>query len=136
MTKENKALAVRWLNELWSEGDYDVADEIFASDYVRHDASTPVSGPDGYKNFIMMFRAAFPDLKFTCEDMVAEDDKVLVRWTARGTHQGELHGIAPTGRVGEINGMDLLRIVGGRIVESWPCFDALGLLRQLGAIPE
>ena len=83
-----------------------------------------------------MYRSAFPDLRFTIEDMIAEGDKVATCWRAAGTHQGELMGIAPTGKRVEVIGMIVSRFAGGKIVEDLEVMDTLGLLQQLGAIPE
>ena len=80
------------------------------------------------------FRAAFPDLRVKNEDVIAEGDKVVARWTARGTHNGALMNIPPTGKQVTLKGIDVLRIEGGKIVERWGEFDALGMLHQLGVI--
>jgi predicted ester cyclase len=82
-----------------------------------------------------MFHTAFPDLRLTVNDLFAENDRVAVRWTGEGTHNGELAGISPTGRRIKLTGMTILRIDGGRIVESWTELDMLGLLQEIGAIP-
>ncbi len=84
---------------------------------------------------VMMFRTAFPDWVEAVEDVIAEGDKVVVRVAGTGTHQGEFQGIPPTGRRVTANGMGIGRIVGGRIVEAWAAYDALGLMQQLGAVP-
>ncbi len=105
-------------------------------DFVDHDA-LPGQSPDreGHRQILAAFRSAFPDLKVTTEDVVVEGDKVVSRWTARGTHQGELMGIAPTGNGVTIKGIDVLRIAGGRIAERWAQFNSLEVMQQLGAIP-
>ena len=132
-----KAIARRFTEDLWDKGEFAVADEIIAPDFVDHD---PVSGqgpgPGGYKEMVGAFRAAFPDLRVKNEDVIAEGDKVVARWTARGTHNGALMNIPPTGRQVTLKGVDVLRIEGGKIVERWGEFDALGMLRQLGATPQ
>ncbi len=120
----NKSIAERWLMELWSEGKLDAADHLLAADYVRHDPELPLKGPDAYKRFVGVFREAFEDLEFTNEHMVAEGEKVFIRWQAYATLKG--------GKTSEIAGTDLLRIVDGKIVESWPLFDGLGLMRRMG----
>ena len=137
-TSENgKAIARRFTEDLWDKGVLSVADEIIAPDFVDHD---PVSGqrpgPGGYKEMVGAFRAAFPDLRVKNEDVIPEGDKVVARWTARGTHNGALMNIPPTGRQVTLKGVDVLRIEGGKIVERWGEFDALGMLRQLGVIPQ
>jgi predicted ester cyclase len=94
-----------------------------------------IHGRQGIKQFYGMLRAAFPDLHFTIEDQIAAGDRVVTRWTANGTHNGEFQGISPTGKQITIAGIDIDRLANGKVVECWPVADELGLLRQLGAIP-
>ena len=82
-----------------------------------------------------MYRGALPDLLMTVEDLIAEGDKVVTRWTARGTHQGELMGIPPSGNRVEVTGISVDRIEGGKFVEGWANYDALGMMQQIGAVP-
>jgi predicted ester cyclase len=126
VVEENKVLARRWLDEFWGRGNLASAEEIFAPAYVRHDFDGPMIGPDAIRRYVASIRADLPDLQFTADDMVAEGDRVVVRWTATGTH-------APTKRRLTFAGMDILRIVDGKIVESWPCFDRWGIAQQVGA---
>jgi steroid delta-isomerase-like uncharacterized protein len=137
MSEENKALARRIVDEVLSQGNLDVAEEIYAPNYVAHDPANPVeiSGPEGIKQFVSMYRSAFPDLHETIEDQIAEGDKVVTRWTGRGTHQGELLGIPPTGNRVTAEGISIDRISGGRVEESWFQYDALGMMQQLGVVP-
>ena len=125
--EKNKAVATRWLLELWGEGDLTVADEIMSLDYVRHDQSNPITGPEEYKKLIKTYRSAISNLQVIMDFMVAEDDKVFILWTARGTVRKEVHGIRPTCNLAitEVRVMDLLRIVDGKIVESWPSYEVL-----------
>jgi steroid delta-isomerase-like uncharacterized protein len=136
--QENKALARRVFDEVWSQGKLDLADEILTPDFVGRPGGMgePFKGPAGAKEFIGRLREAFPDITFTVEDMIAEGDLVATRWTATGTNDGEFMGIEPTGRQATIGGMTIQRFEDGRIVEGWTQQDALGLLRQLGAVPE
>ena len=115
-----------------------VIDETVDPDFVNHSAATPedAHGPDGVKNVFDSFRVAFPDGRTTIEDTVAEGDTVVTRWTFRGTHRGGFAGIAPTGRLVEIAGINIDRIAGGRFVERWYEMDRLGLMRQLGAMSD
>jgi steroid delta-isomerase-like uncharacterized protein len=139
MSEENKTLARRFLKEAFNEGNLDVVDEIVASDYVLHDPTLPdeeIRGPEGFKGFVQMYRSAYPDTDITVEDQIAEGDAVVTRWTARGTHQGELLGVAPSGNRVEISGITIDRFSEGKFAESWTSYDALGMLRQIGAIPE
>jgi steroid delta-isomerase-like uncharacterized protein len=133
---ENKAVAVRFNEDVWGRGDEAALEELLAPDFVEHDP-LPGQSPDreGHRQILAAFRSAFPDLHVTTEDVVAEGEKVVSRWTARGTHQGELMGIAPTGNGVTIKGIDVLRISGGRIVERWAQSNDLELMQQLGAVP-
>jgi steroid delta-isomerase-like uncharacterized protein len=138
MSEVNKALARRFLEEAFNEGNLGVADEIFTSDYVLHDPTLPeeISGPEGVIQFVQMYRSAFPDTHITVEDQIAEGDEVVTRWTGRGTHQGELFGISPSGNQVEVSGITISRFEGGRIAEDWTNYDALSMMQQIGAIPE
>jgi steroid delta-isomerase-like uncharacterized protein len=134
MSEENKAIVRREIEEVFSaQGDLDVADEIFAPEYVGYPED--VRGPEGAKETAKMYRNAFPDVQLSIEDQVAEGDKVVTRWIGSGTHQGEMMGIAPTGNQVRVDGMTISRIEDGKIVEEWEIYDALGMMQQLGAIP-
>jgi steroid delta-isomerase-like uncharacterized protein len=138
MSEENKEKVRRFLEEAFNEGNLGGADEIFASDYVLHDPSNPeeIRGPEGIKQFVQMYRSAFPDSHITVEDQIAEGDEVVTRWTGRGTHQGELFGIPPSGNQVEVSGITISRFEGGKFAEDWTNSDTLGLMQQIGAIPE
>lgn len=135
--EENRALIQRFVDEAFNRGNLDVVDEIYAPVYVGHTAGFPdqTLGPEGVKEFVELYRSAFPDLHTTIEDMVTEGDKLVYRWTAVGTHQGELLGVAPSSNRMEITGITIDRIEDGKIVETWNNFDQLGMMRQIGAIP-
>ena len=134
MSEENKAIVRGEIEEVFSaQGDLDVADEIFAPEYVGYPED--VRGPEGAKETAKMYRNAFPDVQLSIEDQVAEGDKVVTRWIGSGTHQGEMMGIAPTGNQVRVDGMTISRIEDGKIVEEWEIYDALGMMQQLGAIP-
>jgi steroid delta-isomerase-like uncharacterized protein len=134
--KENKALYRRWFEQVVSRGDLDLADELLARDYVLHFPGMPAPvDREGHKQLVMMFRAGFPDWVETVDDVIAERDKVVIRVTGRGTHQGEFQGIPPTGRQVTATGIGIGRIADGRIAEAWAAYDALGLVGQLGAAP-
>jgi steroid delta-isomerase-like uncharacterized protein len=137
MSEENKALARRFLEEAFNEGNLGVVDEIVASDYVLHDPALPeeIRGPEGVKGFVQMYRSAYPDIVITVEDQIAEGDDMVTRWTGRGTHQGELLGVPPSGNRVEVAGITIDRISGGKFAESWTTYDALGMMQQIGAIP-
>ena len=135
--ENGRTIARRFTEELWDKGELAVADEIIAPDFVDHN---PVSGQSpglaGYKEMVGAFRAAFPDLRVKNEDVMIEWDKVVARWTARGTHSEALMNIPPTGKQVTLKGIDILRNEHGKIVERWGEFDALGMLKQLGVIPQ
>jgi steroid delta-isomerase-like uncharacterized protein len=137
MSEENKAV-IRRFNELveqyWRTGDADAFDEVVASDFIHHSPGLP---PDleGMKQVLPMFRGAFPDMRLTEEDMIAEGDKVVDHVTVRGTHQGELMGIPPSGNQVEFMETHISRITDGKIVERWGQWDALGMMQQVGAVP-
>jgi steroid delta-isomerase-like uncharacterized protein len=134
--EENKAI-IQSVEEALNRGDWDVVDRLFAASYVDHDPSRAglPPGPEGVKQAWSMFRAAFPDLQVTIEDMIAEGDKVAVRGVVRGTHQGELMGIPPTGKQVTATLIDVNRIESGKLVERWAEQDNLGMMQQLGVIP-
>ena len=134
---ENKAISRRADEELFNRGNLDVADELFAPDFVYHDPAGGEEwrGPESVKRYAAMLRAAFPDLHQAIEDQLAEGDKVAYRWTACGTHQGELMGIAPTGNQVTFTGISVARLADGKIEEIWENYDALGMMQQLGVVP-
>lgn len=138
MSVENKELIRRSVEAVWNGRNVDAVDDIVARDFIVH-APTPdkeIRGPEGIRQQFGMLRAAFPDLEFKIEDQVAEGDRVVTRWTATGTHQGEFQGIPPTGNRVQINGVDIDRIADGKVIECWMNMDELGLMQQLGAVPE
>jgi steroid delta-isomerase-like uncharacterized protein len=116
----------------------DAVDEIYASGFVGHDPAMPedVRGVEGAREFYGMYQSAFPDVQITIEEQVAEGDTVATRWTARGTHQGELLGVPPSGNRVEVMGVTISRIEGGKVAEEWDNYDALGMMQGIGAIPE
>jgi steroid delta-isomerase-like uncharacterized protein len=133
---QNKTIARRFNEEVWGRGDQAVLEELLDPDFVDHDALPGQDpGREGHKQILAAFHSAFPDLNVTTEDIVNEGEKVVSRWTARGTHNGELLGIAPTGNGVTIKGIDVLRVAGGRIVERWARSNDLELMQQLGVVP-
>jgi steroid delta-isomerase-like uncharacterized protein len=135
--EENKAITRRFLEEIFAGGNLELVDELFAPNFVLHDPSVPqeVRGIEAMKQYITMYRTAYPDTHFTIEDQIAEGDRMVTRWTGQGTHQGELMGIPPTGTGVTVTGIEIDRIAGGRIEETWVSYDALGMMQQLGVIP-
>ncbi len=137
MSQHNKALVRRAVDEVWNRGNYALLGELVASDFVIR-SSTPggeIHGREGAEHFFVMLRAAFPDLHFTIEDQIADEDRVVTRWTARGTHTGEFQGVPPTNKPVGMSGIDIDRIANGKVVECWTNTDELGLLQQLGVVP-
>jgi steroid delta-isomerase-like uncharacterized protein len=134
MSDENKALARR----SWeAPNNPDIIDEVYAPDLVWHEPDQEIRGAEEAKQFIATFKSAFPDLNVTVEDAIAEGDKVCTRWTIRGTHQGEIVEFGPpTGKQIELKGISISRIEGGKIVEEWNSYDNLGVMQQLGLVPE
>lgn len=138
-TELNKKLAAQWFTDVFSTGNLALIDQLVAPDYVNYDPYVPGGawrGLDGARALITTYRGAFPDVTFTIEDQIAEGDKVVTRWSARGTHNGSLNGIPPTGKTALVTGINTKRIVNGKAIEEWANFDMFGMLRQLGIIPE
>lgn len=135
MSEENKA-AARAVFEVWGTGELERLDDLVAPNVVHHDPYDPHrdQGLEGMKQTIELNRAAFPDMRLTVEDQVAEGDKVVTRWTGEMTHLGELGGAAPSGNRVTISGITIDRFQGGKIVEAWRSMDTLGLLRQIGGL--
>jgi steroid delta-isomerase-like uncharacterized protein len=140
MSVVNKALVRRLYEEAFGQGKTEVVDEVLHSNYVCYDPNAEggeVRGLEAIKGEIEYFHNAFPDdLFWRVEEQVAEGDKVTTRYTMGGTHQGEFFGVPGTGKRGEISGINIDRVEGGKVVEEWASYDLLGGMRQLGAIPE
>lgn len=138
MSEQNKTVVRRLFEELWNKGTLPVADELIAPTYTHHDTATPDvgRGPESEKKRVTMYRNAFADFRLTIEDIIAEGETVMARWTCRGAHKGELNGIAPTGKQISISGVTVARVASGKIVEGWVNWDALSLMQQLGVVPE
>ena len=134
---EGEAIIRRLVNELWGQRNPKVLDELIAPDFVMHDPSVPdiPKGPEGARLYYHMFVDGFPDIQVTNDKVIASGEYITALWTARGTHDGEALGIPPTGRQITITGLALYRVVNGQIVEEWVHADIVGLLKQLGAIP-
>ncbi len=138
MSEGNKNVVRRLFEEVWNKGNLNVTDELFAYNYTHHDASTPDvgRGPESEKKRATLYRTAFPDLRLTIEEIIAEGETVMARWSCRGTHKGDLSGIAPTGKQFTISGVSIAHFAGGKMVEGYVNWDALGLMQQLGVVPE
>lgn len=135
--EENKELVERYLGEIWTAGgDARVEDLLAADHFHRWGVGGDTVGPEAFTERLRMFLAAFPDFAIRVDQLVAEGDHVVSRWTATATHRGEWLGIPATERPVEYTGMNVFRIACGRIVEAWGEADHLGLLRQLGGAPD
>ena len=138
MTEANKALVRRWFKEVWNEGREATIDELFAEGGVAYglgDGEAEVHGPAQLKPFVRNLRGSLPDLQISIQDIMAEEDKVMVRVLLEGTHSGSGLGVAPSGRKIRVAGIVVIRISKGQFVEGWNSWDQLGLLRQIGALP-
>jgi len=130
----NKALLRRYIEQVWDRKNLTAIDEFLAPNYKRY--RSPTGEPltrDGQKQLLNTFRAAFPDIQLTVEEIIAEDDRIAFRSTIRGTHQGEFLGIVPTGKPIMVGLVDVIHIENGKFVEQWGGPDLLDLLQQLGA---
>lgn len=132
----NKELMRRFIEEVWNKGNFDAANEIFHPQATSPSAPQLPPGPEGVRMIATMFRSAFPDFHMTIEDLIAEEDIVVARFTQGGTHQGTFMGGAPTGRSVQFTEIGILRVAGGQVVESWYETDMLGLYQQVGLIPQ
>jgi steroid delta-isomerase-like uncharacterized protein len=136
-TEENKRILRRFFTEVFEQGNLAVIDEIFSPTWVNIDPSLPpFKGLDGARQLVSMFRTAFPDLKGGLEDTLAEGNRVAGRFSFTGTHKGELMGIKPTGKHVTLTGTGFFQIENGKILKNQVNFDALGMLQQLGVVPQ
>lgn len=133
--EENKAISRKGIEEGFNKGNLAVVDQIYASNHVNHD--NPPGLPnnlEGLKQFIGMYRTAFPDLHTKIDYQIGEGDKVVTHWTATGTNKGSLMGMPATNKTATITGTTIERFAGGKIVETWNTYDQLGMMQQLGVI--
>jgi steroid delta-isomerase-like uncharacterized protein len=138
MSEANKTLVRRWFEEVWNQGREETINELFAANGIGYglgDTDVTTHGPAEFKIFASNLRGALPDIHMKIEDIMAEGDRVTVRITVEGTHKGGQLGVAPTGRRIRIQGIVVVRVANGQIVEGWNSWDQLGLLRQIGALP-
>lgn len=137
MSDLNKRLMRRGIEQVWNRGEFAAIDELIASDFVAHlsSMSDDLHGPEGVRQYFAMIREGFPDIAFTIEDQIAEDDKAVTRWSARATHTGTFQGLPPTGKHIRLAGITINRFANDKVVEGWTSLDGLGLMQQLGVIP-
>ena len=138
MSDENKAFVRRWFEEVWNRGREEAIDELFDEQGVAHglagEGEPPLRGAEGFKPFFRRFREAFPELEVVVEDTVSEGDKVAARCTVRGRHRGDTLGFKATDSPVEFDGICIVRVRDGKIVEAWNNFDFMSMFQQLGAL--
>ena len=132
--EENKTIVRQYLEAVWNQKDMSVIDKCIAPDLIQHVRNVP-PGPEGIKRFFQMIYSSFPDAHLTVDDMLAEGDQVMWRFTVRATHLGPFRGIPPTGKSFTLTGMAMTRMREGQMVENWNETDDLGMLQQLGVLP-
>jgi steroid delta-isomerase-like uncharacterized protein len=133
----NKALALRWFEEVWNQGRADAISEMMAEDSINHglaEDGEPLRGASGFLPFHKQFREAFPRIEVVVEDVIAEGDKVAIRCSVRGKHEGDSLGFKATDTVTDFNGIAMARIKDGMFVETWNNFDFMRMYKQLGAL--
>ena len=138
LAETNKAVSRRFFEEVWNKGNLTVLNEIIAENHFNSGPGTLPelpTGPEGAKQVVTLYRNAFPDVQFTIDEQLAEGEKVMTRWTAHGTHQGELQGLPATGKSSTVTGIAVDRIVDRKIAETWGIFDYFAMMQQLGVIP-
>jgi steroid delta-isomerase-like uncharacterized protein len=131
-------IARRFFDEVFNQGKLEVVDQIFAPEYIGYSSASfsgPIRGPEGIKQFVTMYRKAFPDIHFKFDDILTAGDKVIVRWTTTGTHRGPLQKLDPTGKSINIVGIGIAQITNSRIRVSHSQVDVLGIVEQIGAVP-
>lgn len=131
--EEVKALTDQYL-EIWNEGKIEVVDEIFSPEYVLHDYSLgkEYTSLDEYKSFVKRNRTAFPDLNVSIDETVVEGNKLVIRWTMTGTHEGPLGEVPPTGKKVNMYGVNILNVINGKFTEEWTAYSALDMYKKLG----
>ena len=134
--EETEALAHRWHMDLTQKGNLGVADEILTRDFVTHVNGQDMPGAEGAKQLATAIRTAFPDVRISHHEAIVSGNRVAIRWTSDGTHQGDYFGVPPTGKPIHVEGIDLFHIQDGKIAEVWIEFDNLSLMQQMGVVPQ
>ena len=131
-----KTVSRRIFEEVWNNKNLAAIDELMAANYVHHDPQSPKfpDGSEGYKQLVNYYLKAFPDSHFTIDLEIQEGDVAVTHWTVRGTQRGDLPTLPATGKTFSVTGISIARIKGGKLVESWNNWDALGLMQQLGSV--
>jgi steroid delta-isomerase-like uncharacterized protein len=134
--EKNRALVSRIWDEVWNAGNMNTVDEVLSATYVGHIPSTPgINGREAFKQMVGSYRTAFPDVTLTVDDLIADGDRVVARWTSRGTHTGPFGAIPASGNRIEVMGISIFLIVDGFVQEEWEGFDTMALMQQLGVLP-
>jgi steroid delta-isomerase-like uncharacterized protein len=134
-TEQNVELAKRVFNEVWSGREYDKLNEFLDPNYKGHDPQvSPLDSAEDVKNALMGFHRAFPDLSFRLDSVFGVDVRVVVYWTAIGTHTGPLGDVPATNKEAQVHGVTTMRVEDGKVAEDWTIWDALGMYQQLGLI--
>ena len=137
-TTDDTQLVRRWFDDLFNQGELDVADEILADDVGYHGPQSlsprDVTGPEDVKSYVETYQTAFPDLWYTVEEVTATDGEVLVRWSAMGTHENDLFGIEPTGEGFTVDGIDVFTVEDGEITQVYAHWDTLKMVQELGVV--
>lgn len=129
---KNKAKFQLLYDEILNKGNLDAFEELCAPNFVKHAIPpSPDYGIEGSKQSVLMLRKALPDIKYTVDDMIEDGDKLVARWSAKGTHKGEFMGIPPTGKQVTFSGIEIIRVEDGKAVEEWEELDRAGLMQQL-----
>jgi steroid delta-isomerase-like uncharacterized protein len=135
-TETNKAMLRRFFDDVVNKQNVAMLSDIVTADYVNHNLPAPAPGPEGMSQAMSTFFSGFPDLKVTIHDMIAEGNEVSSRGTWSGTHRGAFMGVAATGKQVAVDFIDIWRVANGKFVENWVQMDLLGLMQQLGVVPE
>lgn len=135
--EQNRQMGMRMTRDIWNQGKLEVVDELLSNDYVGHvpNQPGPVRGPDGFKQMVQSFRTAMPDLRLNVNDQIITSDRLVLYWTATGTNTGPMGEIPPSNNAVSVEGVTILRIAGGKIVQEWEVFDTMGFAMQLGLVP-
>jgi steroid delta-isomerase-like uncharacterized protein len=134
--EQNKSIVRRWVDEGWNKRNTALIDELYTANFYQHETGPEtVTNREALKPFVASYLTAFPDLRFTIEDLIAEGDKVVWRFKATGTNTGSFMGGPATGKSAAITGTITFRLENSRMAEAWLNLDVLGMLQQMGIIP-
>ena len=134
MSEANKTAMRQFFERVYNQGDLAFLDELTSPEFVSHDRGNPTGNRDGVKQIVGAIKTAFPDVVFTADDVIGEDDRVAARFTMRGTQTGEFMGVPPTNKAIVVTGIDIVRFEAGKAVEHWHEWSGMELLQQLGVL--